>query len=103
MQAGPGRVVAAMASSAVPLRPDGLALLMHERDIEDALRAYVGDIGHSILMSMHSIHGSDAQLPSYSDVEKELRGKKPRRATLSNEQVISKVDDMINMFLPKGG
>lgn len=104
MQAGPGRVLDVLASSAVPLRPDTLALLMHERAVEEALRAYQGDLTWSILQSLHAMCKSRAKIPSYSDMVDKLRPKREtKRQELTNDQVIARVNDMLNTFLPKGG
>lgn len=99
MREGPGRVLAALASSVVPMRPAALALLMHERGVEDTLRAYQGDLLWSVLVSLHAIHKSHADIPSYSDMVDRLRGRpgqEPRQMT--NEQVIDRVEEMLDIF-----
>lgn len=103
MREGPGRVMAVLASSAVPLRPASLALVLQERNVEDALAAYRGDLLWSVLMSMHAMCKSEADVPSYSDMVHRLRGRidpKPRQMT--NEQIIDRVTDMLDIFCKEG-
>ena len=103
MREGPGRVMAVLASSAVPLRPAGLALLLREKAIEDTLDAYRGDLCWSILMSLHAMCKSQAEVMSYSDMVDKLRGRPestPRQMT--NEQVIDRVERMLDLFCKEG-
>lgn len=100
---GPGRVMAVLASSAVPLRPAGLALLLREKAIDEALDAYRGDLCWSILMSLHAMCKSQKEVMSYSDMVDKLRGTNesaPRQMT--NEQVINRVEDMLDFFCKEG-
>jgi hypothetical protein len=100
MQEGPGRVLAAMAESAVPMRPGCLALWMQERAKREALEIYQGDICWSILKSIHVIHKSDADIMSCSDMADKLwPWRKPQRRQITNQQVIGRVEDMLDTFL----
>jgi hypothetical protein len=103
MRNGPGRVMAVLASSAVPLRPAGLALLLRERAIADTLDAYRGDLCWSILQSLHVMCKSQAEIMSYSDMVDQLRRRPdaaPRQMT--NEQVIDRVESMLDYFCKEG-
>lgn len=103
MRQGPGRVLEVLASSSIPLRPSSLALLISEREKTEALAVYKGDLLWSILGSLHAMCKSKLTAPSYSDMVSRMRGLHEDKKTLTNAEVLERVDDMISQFLRKEG
>lgn len=93
-----------MASSAIPLRPRALALLIHEREIAEALDVYRGNLLWSVLASIRGLAKHELTLPTYGDKLAELRrneldGEKAADR-MSNQQVVHRALDGIKAFLP---
>lgn len=96
-----------MSSSSIPLRPRELAILLHERAIQEAMDVYRGNLLWSVLASIHGLAKHELTLPTYGKKLAELRAigqrKTPAPSQMSNQQVISRVQDMFRTFLPKRG
>lgn len=82
-----------MASCSIPLRPRALALLLREREIQDALDVYRGNLLWSVLQATHLLRGHELTLPTYGDMFAELRGIRDMRKDTRTEQQIA--DDVI--------
>lgn len=96
-----------MASCAIPLRPRALYTLLKEREIREAMDVYRGNLLWSVLASLHGMAKHELTIPSYGQKLAELRGMENRveapRSTLSNRQVVARVQDMFKTFMPKRG
>ena len=55
-------------TSNYPLRPAGLALLLHEQTKENTMQIYAGNVLWSILSALHAFGKSELKLLTYSDV-----------------------------------
>lgn len=82
-----------MASCSIPLRPRSLALLLREREKQDVLNVYRGNLLWSVLASIHGLRGHELKLPTYGEKYAELRGIKDTRKDTRTEQQI--VDDVL--------
>lgn len=83
-----------MASCSIPLRPGALALLLREREIQDVLDIYRGNLLWSVLASIHGLRGRELKLPTYGEKYAELRGIKDEHKDTRTEQQIA--DDVIS-------
>ena len=82
-----------MASCSIHLRPKALAMLLHEREMQDVLDIYRGNLLWSVLASIHGLRGHELKLPTYGEKYAELRGIKDTRKDTRTEQQIA--DDVI--------
>lgn len=82
-----------MAHCSIPLRPRSLALLIHERETQDLLDIYRGNLLWSVLQDIHFLCGHELTLPTYGDMYAELRGIKDTHKDTRTEQQIA--DDVI--------
>lgn len=93
----------ALAASSIPLRPDGLALLMAHRKEkqvrEEAKRAYLGNLQYSILGSLHAMCKHDLQMPSYSEFVRMLDEQKKPVPQQTPQETWQAASDMLHMFL----
>lgn len=92
-----------MASCSVPLRTRSLAILLREREIQEAMDIYSGNMLWSVLASIHAIAKHDLTLPTYGKKYAELRGLEngARKRELTNAQVIDRVKNMFRTFRGK--
>lgn len=92
----------ALVASSIPLRPQGLALLITHRQEkkvkEEAKRAYLGNLQYSILGSLHAMCKHDLQLPSYSEFVRMLDDPKKPALHQTPQETIQTAVDMLRRF-----
>lgn len=92
----------ALVVSSIPLRPQGLALLithkLEKQAKEEAKRAYLGNLQYSILGSLHAMCKHDLQLPSYSEFVRMLDAPKKPASMQTPQETIQTAVDMLLMF-----
>lgn len=98
-------MIEAIALSHLPLRADGLALLLahrhKQRQREEAKQLYLGNIQYSILGSLHALGKSELKMPSFGAFLAALDGEKAENPQKESAEVLQTAVDNIRMFLPK--
>lgn len=93
----------ALAASSIPLRSQGLQLLithkLEKQAKEEAKRAYLGNLQYSILGSLHAMCKHDLNMPSYSEFVRMLDAPQNPVSMQTPQETLQTAVDMLRLFV----